>query len=81
MYGNTHDRWYTVFQNRFYLIIVHTSVFHFALYLFTNIVFCAVQNDKGKLSFRKIENIQLWHFVSSVAQKQNPPNFSNFSYI
>ena len=30
-----------------------------------------MQNTKGKLIFRKIENIQLCHFVSSVAQKRN----------
>ena len=30
---------------------------------------------------RKIENIQLRHFESSVAQKRNPPNFNNFSCI
>ena len=35
----------------------------------------------GKLAFRKIEIIQLWHFVSSVAQKRNPPNFNNFICI
>ena len=25
--------------------------------------------------------IQSWHFVSSVAQKRNPPNFNNFSCV
>ena len=47
----------------------------FALCLFAKIVFCSLQNTKGKLTLRKIENIQLWHFVSSVAQNRNAPNF------
>ena len=60
-----------VFQNRFQLFIGHASFFHFALScLFAKIALCAVQYTKCKLIhvFRKIENIQLWHFVSSVAQ-------------
>ena len=81
MYGNAHDNWCTVFQNCFQFFIGHASFFQFALCLFAKIVFRAVQNSKGKLTFRKIENIQPCHFVSSVAQKRNPPNFSNFSCI
>ena len=46
------------------------SFFHFALCLFAKMAFCAVQTTKGKPTFRKIENIQLWHFVSSVAQNE-----------
>ena len=34
--------------------------------------FCAVQNTKSKLTFRKIENIWLCHFVFFVAGKRNP---------
>ena len=48
-----------VFQNRFQLFIGHASFIHFVLCLFAKIAFCAVQNTKGKLTFRKIENIQL----------------------
>ena len=55
--------------------------FHFALCLFAKIAFCAVQTTKDKLTFRKIENIQLWHFVPFVAQKRNSPNLNNFSCI
>ena len=71
MYGNAHDNWCIIFQNRFHLFIVHASFFHFASCLFAKIAFCAVQITKGKLKFRKIENIQLWHFVSSVTKKGN----------
>ena len=81
MYCHAPDSWCTVFQNRFDLFIGHASFFHFALCLFAKIAFCAVQNTKGKLIFRKIENIQLCHFVSSVAQKRNPLNFINFSCV
>ena len=59
IYGNAHDSWCTVFQNRFQLFIGHASFFNFALCLFAKIVFVAVQNTKGKLTYRKIENIQL----------------------
>ena len=79
IYGNAYDSLFTVLQNRFQVFIGHASFFHFALCLFAKIVFCAVQNTNGKLTFRKIVNIQLWHFVSSVAQKGNPPNFNNMS--
>ena len=61
MYGNAHDRRCTFFQNRFQIFIEQASFFHFALCLFPKIVFCAMQNIKGKLKFRKIENIKLWH--------------------
>ena len=44
-----------------------SSFFHFVLCLFAKIAFYAVQNTEGKLNFRKIENIQLRYFVSSVA--------------
>ena len=70
-----------LFQNRFQLFIGHASFFYFALCLFAKVAFSAVQNTKGKLTFRKIENIQLWQFVSSVAQKRNPLNFINFSCV
>ena len=43
--------------------------------------FCALQNTKSKLIFRKIENMQLWHFVSSVAGTRNPLNANNLSCI
>ena len=47
-----------VFQNRFQLFIVHDPLFHFTLYFFAKIAFCAVQIPKGKLTFRKIETMQ-----------------------
>ena len=40
-------------------------------------VFCTVQNAMGKLTVRKIGNMQLWQFVYSVAGKLNPLNFNN----
>ena len=43
------------------------SFFQFALCLVAKIAFCAVQNTMGKLTCRKIENMELWHFESSVA--------------
>ena len=58
------------FQNRFHLFIVHASFFHSASCLFADIAFLAVQTTKGKLKFRKIENMQLWHLVSSVTKKK-----------
>ena len=79
MYRNAYDRGCIVFQNRFQLFIGNTSFFHLALVLFPKIVFCAVQNTKGKLLFRIIENMQLWRFVSSVDQKRNPLNLNKFS--
>ena len=44
-YGNAHDSWCIVFLNRFQLVIVHASFFHYALYLIAKIAFYAV----GKL--------------------------------
>ena len=79
-YGIAHDSRCAVFQNRFQLFIGDASFFYFALCLFAKIAFCAVFT-KGKLTFRTIENIQLWQFVSSVAQKRNPLNFINFSCV
>ena len=86
MYGNAHDSWGIIFQNRFHLFIVHASFFEFASFLFAKIAFSAVQITKGKLKFRKIENMQLWHFVSSVTKKKkkkkrNPLNLTNFNCI
>ena len=43
--------------------------FHFTLHSFAKIAFCVMQIIKGKLTLRKIENMQLWPFVSSVAPK------------
>ena len=79
--GNAYDSWCTVFQNRFQLFIGHAPFFHFVLCAFAKIAFCAVQNTKSKLTFRKIENMQLWHFVSFVAGKRNPLNSNNLSCI
>ena len=56
------------FQNRFHVFIVHASFFHFTSCLFAEIAFFAVQITKGKLKFRKTENMQLWYFVSSVTE-------------
>ena len=42
-------------------IIGHASFFHFALCLFARIVLCVVQITKGKLAFRKSENIEPWY--------------------
>ena len=60
------------FQNRLQLFIGHASFFHFALCLFATIAFYAVQNTKSKFTFRKIQNMQLWHFIASVAGTLNP---------
>ena len=81
MYGNAHDSCCIIFQNRFHLAVVHASIFYSASCLFAKIAFCAVQITKGKLKFRKIENMQLWHFVSSVTKKRNPLNLNNFNCI
>ena len=62
-----------------HLFIVDAFFFHFASCLFAKIAFSAVQITKGKLKFSKIENMQLWHFVSSVTKKRNPLNLNNFS--
>ena len=70
MYGSAHGCCCINFQNRFHLFIVHTSFFHFASCLYAEITFSAVQITTGKLKFRKIENMQLWHFVSSVTKKK-----------
>ena len=71
MYGNAYNSWWIIFQNQFHLFIMHASFFHFESCLFAKIAFSAVQITKGKLKFRKIENMQLWHFVSSVTKKRN----------
>ena len=41
-------------------------------------VLCKI--PKANLHLGKLSS-QLWHFVSSVAQKRNPPNFNKFSCI
>ena len=38
-----------------------------------------VYNTKGNLTFRKIENMQPWHFVYFVDRKLNPLNLINLS--
>ena len=78
---NAHDNGCILFQNRFHLFIVQASFFHFASCLFAEIAFFAVQITKGKLKFRKIENMQLWHFVSFLTKKWNPLNLYNYSSI
>ena len=77
----TAERKCIIFQNWFHLFIVHVSFFHFASCLFAKIAFSAVQIIKVKLKFRKIENMQPWHFVSSVTKKRNFLNLNNFSCI
>ena len=37
---------------------------------FAKFAISAAQITKGKLEFRKIENMQLWHLVSSVTKKK-----------
>ena len=67
------------FRIDFILFIVHDSLFHFASYLFDKSVFFTVQITKGKLKFKKIENMQLWHFVSSSTKQQNLLNLNSFN--
>ena len=48
--------------------IGHDPFFHFILFLFSKIVICGVQNQNGKLIFRLIVSIDVWHAVTSVVQ-------------
>ena len=64
----------TVFQNRFQFFIGHASFFHLRYVCLPKLSSVLCRILKANLHVGKIENIQLWHFVSFVAQKRNPPN-------
>ena len=77
MYSNVYDQLKRCFSKLYISVLIgHASYFHFPLCWFVKITFCAVQNTKDKLTFSKIENMQISHFVPSVAL-----NFNNFTCI
>ena len=45
----------TFFQDQTLILIGNAPFFHFALLSLSNIVYCGVQKEKGKLFFRKID--------------------------
>ena len=47
----------------------------------SKIEFCEVQKQKGKLVFSKSGVFNIWHIVSSVAQRQNIVNFHKLACI
>ena len=51
------------------------------LFPHSKIVLYGVQKLKGKHVFKKTNIIHVWHIVSSVAQKRNPADFSDSSFI
>ena len=60
---------YTLFENQSHLFIRYAQLFHFMLFLLSEIVLYGLQKLTGNYVFRKIEIIQVQHIVSSVAQK------------
>ena len=62
----------TLFQNEIHLFTGIAQFLHLMVFSLSKIGFYGVKKIKGKLVFRKIENIHVWHFVSYVAHKRNP---------
>ena len=78
MYGNAHDSWCIIFKPDFISSSCMLPSFILRRVCLPKITFFAVQITKDKLKFRKIENMQLWHFVTN---KRNPLNLNNFRCI
>ena len=63
------------FYVRSRLFIQNDQIQQFIPVLPSKIEFCGVQKRKGKLVFSKSGVFQIWHIVSSVAQRQKVVNF------